>query len=269
MFRSYLFAPGHKVDVVGKACASAADAVILDLEDAVPDREKHVAREVVAAALAASDRPIWVRVNAARSEECELDLKAVGGLATRIRVPKVESIDDLAWVAERAPGVELTAALETALGLARALDIATSSSCHAIGIGGMDLRRDLMLGPGETPLLYARSSLVIASRAAGLPPPVDSVYAQLDDEDGLRREAEHARTLGFFGKAAVHPRQLAVIHDVFTPSAQDVAWAREVLDVFEAAQGGPAVATGGEFVDLPVARRAQALLDLHEQIAAP
>ncbi len=102
----------------------------------------------------------------------------------------------------------------------------------------------------------------MASRAAGLAPPIDSVYARLDDEKGLRAQAEFARSLGFFGKSAIHPRQLPILHDVFTPSAEELEWARTVLDAFDAAGGEAVKLADGEFVDLPVADRARQLLDL-------
>jgi citrate lyase subunit beta/citryl-CoA lyase len=102
----------------------------------------------------------------------------------------------------------------------------------------------------------------VASRAAGLDPPIDSVYTRLDDEKGLRAQAEFARSLGFFGKSAIHPRQLPILHDVFTPSAEELEWARTVLDGFDAAGGEAVKLPDGEFVDLPVADRARHLLDL-------
>jgi citrate lyase subunit beta/citryl-CoA lyase len=129
-------------------------------------------------------------------------------------------------------------------------------------MGGVDLRRDLGAGAGNLQTLYARSRIVVASRAAGLAPPVDSVYPRLDDDSGLREQAEFARSLGFFGKSAIHPRQLGTIHDVFTPSAQELTWARAVLDAFDAAGGNAVKLPDGEFVDLPVADRARRLLEL-------
>jgi citrate lyase subunit beta/citryl-CoA lyase len=129
-------------------------------------------------------------------------------------------------------------------------------------MGGVDLRRDLGAGDGNLQTLYARSHIVVASRAAGLGPPIDSVYPRLDDDPGLRQQAEFARSLGFFGKSAIHPRQLDTIHDVFTPSAQELTWAQAVLDAFAAADGNAVKLPDGEFVDLPVADRARRLLEL-------
>jgi citrate lyase subunit beta/citryl-CoA lyase len=129
-------------------------------------------------------------------------------------------------------------------------------------MGGVDLRRDLNAGDGDLPMLYARSQIVAASVAAGLAPPIDSVYANVADTDGLRAQAEHARSLGFAGKSAIHPRQIPVLHEVFTPDDDEVAWARAVIDAFTAAGGQPLRLEGGEFVDAPVADRARRVLAL-------
>lgn len=137
-----------------------------------------------------------------------------------------------------------------------------------LSIGGVDLRRDLTTGDGDLPMLYARSHLVVVSAAAGLAPPIDSVYPRLDDADGLRAQAEFARSIGFFGKSAIHPRQLPVLHAVFTPSHDEIAWAHEVIGAFEAAGGAATRLDGGDFVDLPVATRARRVLTLAARVEA-
>ena len=171
--RSYLFAPGHNAKLVDKVFAAGADAVILDLEDAVPADEKDRARSMVAAAIA--DRPALVRVNAPRTALIKADIDAVALHAVAIRIPKCESAADVEWVAERAPGVPLVPAIETARGVLAAQEIAMAPSVVHLSIGGLDLLRDLYAGDGNLPMLYVRSHLVVVSRAAGLPPPVDSV----------------------------------------------------------------------------------------------
>jgi citrate lyase subunit beta/citryl-CoA lyase len=112
-----------------------------------------------------------------------------------------------------------------------------------LAMGGVDLQRDLNAGNGNQHTLYVRSHLVVVSRAAGIEPPVDAVWPYLGDEAGLREQAEFARLLGFSGKSAIHPRQLPVLHEVFTPSRRELAWARQVVDAFDAA--------GGEALRLP------------------
>ena len=260
MDRSYLFAPGHNARLLRRVFEAGADAVILDLEDAVPPDAKQQARAMVAGVLA--ERPAWVRVNTVRTDLAAADLEAVAGLAGGIRIPKAESADDVAWVADRAPGTPLICAIESARGLLAAAEIATVRGVRHLSIGGVDLRKDLGVGDGNLAMLYARSHIVVASRSAGLAPPVDSVYPRLDDDPGLRRHAEFARSLGFFGMSAIHPRQLGTIHDVFTPSAEELAWAHAVLDAFAAAGGNAVRLPDGEFVDLPVAGRARRLLEL-------
>jgi citrate lyase subunit beta / citryl-CoA lyase len=143
-----------------------------------------------------------------------------------------------------------------------AAEIASAPGVRHLAMGGVDLQQDLNAGNGNLQTLYVRSHLVVVSRAAGLEPPIDSVYPRLDDEAGLREQTEFARSLGFFGKSAIHPRQLPVLHEVFTPSEQEVGWAREVVAAFEAAGGAALRLPGGEFVDLPVAQRARRLLEL-------
>jgi citrate lyase subunit beta / citryl-CoA lyase len=260
MDRSYLFAPGHNAKLLGRVFEAGADAVMLDLEDAVPPDAKDTARAMVAEALA--DHPAWVRVNAARTEWCEADLAAVGERAFGVRIPKAESAADVHWVAERAPGKPIICAIESARGVLAAAEIAAVPRVRHLAMGGVDLQQDLNTGNGNLPTLYVRSHLVIVSRAAGLEPPIDSVYPRLDDEAGLREQASFARSLGFFGKSAIHPRQLPVLHEVFTPSEQELGWAREVVAAFEAAGGAALRLPSGEFVDLPVARRARRLLEL-------
>jgi citrate lyase subunit beta / citryl-CoA lyase len=260
MQRSFLFAPGHNAKLLQKVFWAGADAVVLDLEDAVPPQAKVMARSMVAEVL--GGQPAWVRVNAAGGVECAADLDAIGGRAAGIRIPKVESARDVEWVAERCPGVPLICAIETARGVLAAMEIASAPGVCQLSMGGVDLQRDLNAGDGNLGTLYVRSHIVTCSRAAGLDPPVDSVYPHIDDDAGLRDQALFARSLGFFGKSAIHPRQLPILHDVFTPSSREVAWAHEVIAAFEAADGAALRLPSGEFVDLPVAQRARRLLEL-------
>jgi citrate lyase subunit beta/citryl-CoA lyase len=260
MHRSYLFAPGHSEKLLGRVFDAGADAVMLDLEDAVPPHAKQRARAMVVDALA--DRRAWVRINAVGTDLAAADLDAIRDRAVGIRIPKVESADDVRWVTDRAPGPPLICAIESARGILAASEIASVSGVRQLSLGGVDLRRDLGATDGNLQTLYARSHLVVVSRAAGIDPPIDSVYARLDDDAGLRAQTEFARSLGFFGKSAIHPRQLAVLHDVFTPSPEELEWARTVVDTFEQARGEAVRLPDGEFVDLPVAQRARRLLEL-------
>ena len=260
MGRSYLFAPGHNEKLLSRVFDVGADAVMLDLEDAVPHHAKEQARAMVTEVLV--DRSAWVRINAVGTDAAAADLDAVVGLAAGIRIPKVESDADVRWVRDRAPDTPLICAIESARGILAAHEIASVPGVRHLSLGGVDLRRDLGVGDGDLPMLHARSHLVVVSRAAGLDPPIDSVYARLNDDTGLRAQTEFARSLGFFGKSAIHPQQLATLHEVFTPSNDELEWARTVLDAFEASSGDAVQLPDGEFVDLPVAERAQRLLEL-------
>ncbi|HEY8815953.1 MAG TPA: CoA ester lyase [Candidatus Dormibacteraeota bacterium] len=256
--RSWLFAPGHDEKLLGKVFEVGADAVLLDLEDAVPATKKDRAR-VLVAEVAASQR-CWVRVNRARTQECERDLAAVAGRVAGLRLPKVESAAEVAWVAERAPGIHLDCTVESARGVLMAFEIASAPACTLLSFGALDLATDLGSSAGEQEMLYARSHLVIAARSAGKPRPSDGVHPQLDDDEGLRKEAEAARRIGFFGKSAIHPRQVPIINEVFTPTPAELAWARQVMSAFEQSGGAATKTAGGEFVDRPVAERAAQLL---------
>jgi citrate lyase subunit beta/citryl-CoA lyase len=258
--RSWLFAPGHDEKLLGKVFDAGADMVLLDLEDAVPPHIKDRAREMVASVAAA--RTCWVRVNRARSAECERDLKALSSSVLGFRIPKVETADEVAWVAERAPGVPLDCTIESARGVLAAFDIASAPACALLSYGGLDLSTDLGISDGEEQTLYARSHLVIAARSAGKPKPSDGVYPLLEDDDGLRKEVEAAKRLGFFGKSAIHPRQVPIIHEVFAPTPEELAWAKQVMWAFEQSGGAATKTATGEFVDRPVADRARQILGL-------
>jgi citrate lyase subunit beta / citryl-CoA lyase len=262
--RSYLFAPGHNEKLVGKVFDAGADAVILDLEDAVPAEHKAAARDNVVEAMAS--HPTWVRINAAQTPLAAADLDAIAELASGIRIPKVESVEDVRWVAQCAPGKPLLCAIESARGVANALAIASEQAVKHLALGGIDLQRDLGVADGDVPLQYVRSHLVVASRAARIEPPIDSVHPHLQDADGLQRQCAFSRSLGFFGKSAIHPAQLPVIHAAFSPTDDELQWARDVLDAFDAANGAALRMPGGEFVDLPVAERARELLRLGESV---
>jgi len=179
MHRSYLFAPGHNAKLLGRVSEAGADAVILDLEDAVPPDAKQQARTMVAGVLA--ERPAWVRINTVRA-----DLAAVAGLAAGIRIPKAESAADVQWVADRAPSTPLICAIESARGLLAAPEIATVPGVRHLSMGGVDLRGDLGTGDGNLQTLYARSHIVVASRRllelAGRRPPGAETIADASGE---------------------------------------------------------------------------------------
>src|SRR6202158_1224878 len=209
--RSWLFAPGHNEKLLRQVFDVGADMVLLDLEDAAPPDIKERARAMVA--VVAAERPCWVRVNRARTETGERDLEKVAGSVLGLRIPKVESARDVAWVSDRAPGVPLDCTIESARGVLAAFEIASAPACALLSYGGLDLAADLGIPEGAQETLYARSYLILAARAAGKPQPSDGVYTLLNDDDGLRKEVQAAKRLGVFGKSGLHPRPGPSIHE--------------------------------------------------------
>ncbi|WP_026923682.1 HpcH/HpaI aldolase/citrate lyase family protein [Glycomyces arizonensis] len=259
---SALYVPGDRPDRFGKAAASGADVVILDLEDAVAADAKAEALANVTAYLA--DPPpgiaLQVRVNAGAAHEIEA-VRGTGA-AVGLRVPKVEDPRELDAIARLAGGLPLTALIESARGLEAAAAVAAHPAVREVALGEADLASDL----GSTdPLVldHARVRLLIAARAAGLDAPMLSVYPAIRDLDGLRADTERGRALGLRGRVAVHPAQLPVIEAVFAPSEEERAWARAVVDALEHGPGrGGGVATlpDGEMVDPAMLGRARRIL---------
>lgn len=266
-----LYVPADRPDRVAKALASSADVVVVDLEDAVAAGHKDAARESMLEALVGVSRPVQVRVNALGSRWFAADVQAVRtlGSSVGIRVPKVSDPDGVrALAAIRRP---LHLLLETALGLERAYELATATpAVTTIGLGEADLRSELGVA-SEQGLTWARSRLVVAARAAGLPAPAMSVYPHVRDLDGLAASCALGRSLGMLGRAAIHPAQLPVIEKAFTPSPQQVERAREVVDrVGEAtADGaGTVVLEDGTFLDVAMVEAARRTLALADRAAA-
>jgi len=262
--RSILFVPGDRPDRFEKALASGADAVVLDLEDAVAPERKAAAREAVVARLAQpAPVPLGLRMNPLPTPEGIADLAALAGAAPSfLMLPKVEAAEEVSVVRRvlaRGPrAVPLVALIESAAGLARAGAIAAEEGCVALGFGGVDLAADLGCEPSWEPLLAHRAALVAGAARAGRAL-FDVPFLELADEAGLEAECRRVRALGFTGKLAIHPRQLAGIHAAFTPSAAAVERAQRVIAAMEAAAGGVCV-VDGRMVDAPVQRAALRVL---------
>jgi citrate lyase subunit beta/citryl-CoA lyase len=262
--RSFLFAPGSDGRKLAKALSAGADAVVADLEDAVLAADKESARAVVAEALsgARGESLRLVRVNAAGSTWFEGDLAALTAVELdAVVVPKAspEAVEQAGKL-----GVPVVALVETAAGLREAYAIATDPHVEALVLGAVDLGLQLGLEPRRDgqELLHARSTLVVDSAAAGIRPPIDQVWVAVHDTAGLAADCELARSLGLRGKACIHPAQVAVVNEAFTPSADEVVRARAVVAAYEqaAAAGAGAVALDGEMIDLPVVERARGIL---------
>ncbi len=255
---SYLFVPGSRPERFGKALASGADQVIIDLEDAVAPADKLLARDAVRASLD-PDFPAAVRINSADSEWFEQDLSLCGlpGVAAVV-LPKAASVADIARV--RAAGAPAVLALvESAEGIANARALAAADGVSRLMFGSIDFSVDLGIEGDERELDHFRSELVLASRLAGIAPPVDGVTTAIDDVELLRRETLRGKRFGFGGKLCIHPKQLAAVHAAYLPSNDEVHWAMRVLDAAGLAGGG-AVAVDGKMVDKPVMLRAERIL---------
>jgi citrate lyase subunit beta/citryl-CoA lyase len=263
--RSFLFAPGSDERKLGRALGSGADAVIADLEDAVAPAEKGAARELATTLLGQADTPSvrLVRVNGVGTEWHEADLAAVASAGIDgIVLPKATAaaVEAVSAVV----GLPLVAIVETAIGLREAFAIASHERVQVLLLGAVDLGLALGLEQREDgqELLFARSSLVVDCAAAGIRPPVDRVWLHVRDPDGLARDCVFARSLGYRGKALIHPDQVAVTHDAFAASTGELERAREIVAAFDqaVADGRGVLALDGEMIDLPVVERARQLL---------
>lgn len=280
-WRSVLFVPANDSRKAEKALQSEADAVAIDLEDAVAYAEKDNARRQMQALLATPPpRPVVVRVNACHTRWILADLEAVVGLPVAgIMVAKIESgeevrrLDWLLGLLEERHGIStgtipLIPFLETATAILRAVEIATASPrIRCLAFGGNDYTMELGMNyshSGEE-LYFARQMLVHASRMAGIEPPLDSVNPNLTDSEFLYEDARRARALGFQGKLVIHPRQVTVVNEVFSPSAEEVAWAEKIIAAFKAAEaaGTAVIQVNGRMIEYPMVRRAEKILQIY------
>ncbi|HEX5414648.1 MAG TPA: CoA ester lyase [Chloroflexota bacterium] len=283
--RTLLFAPGDQPRKLAKVATFGADAVILDLEDAVAASRKAEARALVREALPGyAEVPVVVRVNAVSTGLGFDDLAAVVGPALQaVMLPKTEDPDELRAVDRRLAALEhersiprdtirLIPLIETARGVARLERIADAAPARVLTLafGPGDLTTDLGvdLTREGTELLYARSRLVIAARARGLAPPIDGPYLlDLQDREGLIEDTRRGRGLGYGGRALIYPAHVGPVNAVFSEiSADELARCREIVAGFEAAEAGgtAALQIGGRLVDYPIYRRALQKLRLYQ-----
>lgn len=269
MNRSYLFVPGDRPERYAKALAAGADAVIVDLEDAVAPPAKAAARNALRAWLAQPQpQPVLVRVNGADTAWFAEDIALAGlpGVAG-IVLPKAEQPDHIALLMQRGARAVLPL-IESALGFHHAPDLARQPGVERLLFGSIDFSVDLGLTEGVEELQYFRSQLVLVSRLAGILPPVDGVTTALDDSARITDDTRRARRSGFGGKLCIHPRQVAHVNAAFAPADEEVAWAARVLQAVENTDGA-AVALDGKMVDRPVILQAQAIIDEVRRRAGP
>ncbi len=273
MVLTYLFVPAHEPKKVDKAMVAGSQAVILDLEDSVPSQEKGTAREGVRRLLNMESVPagveVWVRVNGGGSPYFEDDVRAVDWARVAGAVlPKAEEAASV-QVLERAGARRLILLIESVLGLSKLSTLAASSTgVERVAPGTWDLALDLGLlaedDPDGSELIWQiRGQIVLESRRLGLKPPIDGIYARFDDEGGLRTVCKRALRMGYGGKLLIHPRQIPVAKAVFSPDAEALQFAREVVRAHEEAvrHGRGAVQVRGRVIDRPMVERARALLE--------
>ncbi|MFD1055878.1 HpcH/HpaI aldolase/citrate lyase family protein [Terrabacter terrigena] len=257
--RSALFVPGDRPERFAKASSSGADVVVIDLEDGVAPDRKIPAREHVLSWLQQGGRAL-VRVNGVGTDYFSADHQALAGMpgVVGVVVPMADDPDALRHLgATLGADVPILPQIETARGLDRASELAAVSGVARLTLGHLDLAADLGCEPGREALLFARSTIVVASRLAGLPGPVESVTTTLDNPTTCADDAAYAKRLGFTGKFAIHPSQISPINTTFGPTEDELAWAVKVLKV---GAGGGAVRHDGEMIDGPVISRARAIL---------
>jgi citrate lyase subunit beta / citryl-CoA lyase len=286
VYRSFLFAPGNHPRRVEKALSLDADAAILDLEDACPIAEKKATRAVVIAACQRPRKTLgYVRVNAMSSEFGYGDITSVVQRGIDgILLPKVESADEIRtadWVIanlEKERGLPVGACdvipiIETGKGMANVRAItAAGTRVRRIAFGAGDFTLDMSMewSRNETELLPYRSECVLASRAASIDAPIDTVWVDLNDTEGFINATRHIKTLGFQGKMCIHPNQVPVVNEILSPSVADVVWSRQVVQAFEAAEktGSASITLEGKFIDYPIVHRARRVLEVMQRIEA-
>src|SRR5579863_3637684 len=264
--RSYLFVPGNRPDRFAKACAAGADTVVLDLEDSVAAQDKSNARAAVAGWIKPAN-PVMLRVNTSSSEWFGNDLKLgrAPGIAG-VLLPKAERVEEIRLIAENfGPAVPILPQIETAQGFRNTLALARAEQVEHLLFGSIDFQLDLAMTADEEELLYFRSQIVLDSRLAGIQPPVDGVTTDINSMERVRVDTLRARRLGFGGKMCIHPKQVPVVNEGFTPSAEEQAWARRVVEASSAARGA-AISVDGKMVDRPVLARAEVILAIMEQL---
>ena len=267
--RSYLFVPANRPDRYGKALASGADAVIVDLEDAVAPAAKTQARDTLADWLAQQAQPqdkLWVRINAADTEWYADDVRCfANAMIAGIVLPKADDCDAIRNIAQHFTGPRsrsrLLPLIETAVGIAQMRQIAQARHVERLVFGSIDLQVDLGIQcePQESELTHLRVEMVIASRLANIVQPVDGVTTTFDDVSFLEHAVSRARRIGFGAKLCIHPRQVDIVNRGFLPNTEEIVWARAVMAAVEQSDGG-AISLNGKMIDKPVILQAEKFL---------
>lgn len=263
---NFLFVPGTRPERFTKALNSGADAVIIDLEDAVAAQDKDSARNAIRTAWPTftedEKKRLIIRTNAPGTQFYSADLILAQELSVVcLLIPKAESLDQINGAAQILPNTALIPMIETALGLDHLKEIASSNQVLRLALGNLDLQADLgmVCDAQETELQTARYQIVLASRLARITPPIDGVTPSTDNLARIEGDSQRAKRMGFGGKLCIHPNQIPAVKAAFMPTSEEIEWARKVIAADQASQGG-AVKLDGRMIDRPVVLLAQRTL---------
>ena len=259
--RSYLFVPANRVERFENALNTDADAVIIDLEDAVPVELKQSSRDALAAWLQNHpEHQVMIRVNSSQTEWFLADIElAKFPNVSAIVLPKTESSAEIEAVLQIRE-VGIFPLIETPLGLANVRQIACAKQVIALMFGTIDFQLEMNMNGGYLELLSFRNEIVLASQLAKIQAPVDGVTVDFKDEDLIQLETQQAKNLGFSGKLCIHPNQVNHVNQTFNPSSQEITWANQIMQAVEDAKG-QAISLNGKMIDLPVILQAQKIID--------
>lgn len=274
--RSHLYVPATDLARLEKSVSRGADSLIVDLEDGVSFSDKSQARENLSKFLKTLDSPIqiWVRVNSDHKElikdlEAAVNVNCVGIVLSKVeKISDINNLQTLLSQFEEQRGLarplEISALIESATGLFGAREIASAARVSRLQIGEADLAAELgICGAGsEDSKMFARNMIVYASASAGINPPVAAVSPDFKNLEDFKKSTLHFKELGYFGRSCIHPDQIAIVNDVFTPSSTELASARDILDRLTAAGGGVALDANGRMIDEAFARSARRILEI-------
>ena len=274
--RSFIFTPGLNPEMFPKALASGADMVCIELEDGIAIKDKDEARKSTINALKTlevkNDVELVVRVNCQRTKPGLLDFEALISSKLRVKalmLPKVKTPDEITFIDDLLTDcnldTDLHVIMETNEALENIYDIAHSSKrIDALNFGGVDIAAELRVPNSYENLVYARSKLVHAGASVGVDV-IDVPYLDLEDMNGMKKEAELVRNLGFTGKGSIHPKQINILNEVFTPSNDEITKAKKIIDQFNASDTG-LVVIDGKLIEKPVLREMQRRILVAEKI---
>ena len=268
--RSFLFAPGSNENIIKKALNASADTVIIDLEDATAVNEKDRARDIaLKISLTDRDKPLYIRINDAKSPFFKKDLELLGcARLDGVVLPKCEDPEDIVKLTQTIKGnMDVIPLIESAKGIINLINIGSASKkISRFAFGAIDYTLDInaQYTKSGLELLYPRSYLVLISRVLNLLSPVDTVFPDLNDEAGLINETKHVKELGFFGKLAINPRQVNIINEIFTPTEFEIDEAKKIAQAFLEAEkeGIASIRVDNKFVDYPVYMKSKRIIEL-------